>query len=318
MEDVNSKKLLNRFLVEAKLSGRREQGLIGLRSRIPKLFAYILETCLTFDIFGVNQALDYQGWLLSTGRLDGGKYSTRTIHSYLVAAGSFFDFLKTKGIVHSNPFKEITYLRLEAKLPRNILKEKDINKLLDYFSRYDEEMTLKLKIRRYRMHVLGELLYSTGLRISEAASLKVSDIDFSMSLVRVNEGKGGIARTVLLNDYTCGVLKIYVSEIRLLILTAWHDGELLFGTGWQQFGKWANAALKEASGILDLPGVTCHGFRHALGFHLLRSGCSIRSIQAILGHRSLRNTEIYTKVEKKDLKRILDTYHPRQWKKKTA
>lgn len=318
MEEVSSKKLLNRFLLEATLSGRREQGLIGLRRRIPKLFAYIQEMGLTFDIFGVNQALDYQGWLLSTGRLDGGKYSSRTIHSYLVAAGSFFDFLVKKGIVFSNPFKEITYLRVEAKLPRDILKEKEISKLLDYFSRYDEEMTLKLKIRRYRMHVLGELLYSTGLRISEAASLKVSDIDFSMSLVRVNEGKGGIARTVILNDYTRSVLKIYVDEIRPLILTAWHDGELLFGTGWQQFGKWANAALKEAVGRLAIPDVTCHGFRHALGFHLLRSGCSIRSIQAILGHRSLRNTEIYTKVEKKDLKRILDTYHPRQWRGKTA
>jgi len=318
MEEVTFKELLNRFLLEAELSGRREQGLIGLRSRVPKLFVYLEEMGLTFDIFGVNQALDYQGWLLSTGRLDGDKYSSRTVHSYLVSANSFFDFLKRKGIVFSNPFKEITYLRAEAKLPRDILKEKEISKLLDYFSRYDEETNLKLKIRRYRMHVLGELLYSTGLRITEAASLKVSDIDFSMSLVRVNEGKGGIARTVILNDYTCSVLKKYVNEIRPLILTAWHDGELLFGTGWQQFGKWANAALKEAAGILDLPVVTCHGFRHALGFHLLRSGCSVRSIQVILGHRSLRNTEIYTKVEKKDLKRILDTYHPRQWKKKTA
>lgn len=68
MEEVSSKKLLNRFLLEATLSGRREQGLIGLRRRIPKLFAYIQEMGLTFDIFGVNQALDYQGWLLSTGK----------------------------------------------------------------------------------------------------------------------------------------------------------------------------------------------------------------------------------------------------------
>ena len=311
---VREQKLVAAFLKEAVSSGRREQGIMGLRHRIPKFFVYLEEKGLRLSDIDSRLALGYQGWLLETGRKDGGAYSARSVHAYLVAAGAFYDFLKRKGVVLTNPFKEISYLRTEKKLPREILKEKEINRLLAYFAAFDEESSLKRKIRRYKMHVLLELLYSSGLRITEAANLRVEDIDLEQKAVRVVEGKGGIMRKAFLNEYTSGTLKSYLN-LRPQLLTAWHDQALLFGTGWQRFGKWANEALREASTALELPPVTCHGIRHALGFHLLRSGCPLRSIQVILGHKRLRNTEIYTQVEKEDLKRVIDTYHPRQWRK---
>ena len=227
-----------------------------------------------------------------------GRYFT-----YLTAASSFLDFLSVRSLVYSNPFKEIRFIKSEKTLPPVILKEKQMSMLLLYFAEYWKRTNLKSKIKAYRMHVLTELLYSTGLRITEAANLRISDIDFDSATIRVREGKGGYSRIVVLNDYVRDVLSLYVNEIRDLIQSSWHDPKLLFGTGWERFGKWANETLREATEELSLPPVTCHGFRHALGFHLLRSGCPLRSIQSILGHKRIKNTEIYTKVEKEDLKK---------------
>ncbi len=311
---MNNNQLLNQFLKEIQLEGRSIQSIRNLRCRIPKLFDYINENSLDIKYFRAREAIGYQGWLIETGRFDGGRYSTRTLLSYLTAASSFFDFLKSRNLIYSNPFKEIKYIRAEKTLPRDILKENQISRLLSYFADYQNRANLKQKIRAYRMHVLTELLYSTGLRISETANLKVDDIDFDSSIIKVREGKGGLSRIAVLNDYVRNILYLYVTEMRELIQTSWHDPQLLFGTSWERFGKWANKALKEATAELDLPPVTCHGIRHALGFHLLRSGCPLRSIQTILGHKRIRNTEIYTKVEKEDLKKVLDQYHPRQWR----
>jgi integrase/recombinase XerD len=76
-----------------------------------------------------------------------------------------------------------------------------------------------------------------------------------------------------------------------------------------------NAELAKAVKKLSMKRITSHVFRHAFGFHMLRAGCDIRHIQAFLGHESLSSTEVYTKVEKEDLKRVIDTYHPRRWRK---
>ncbi len=166
-----------------------------------------------------------------------------------------------------------------------------------------------------KLIIICELLYSTGLRISEAVALKTEDIDLIRGTVSVIGGKGGFNRTALLNDYARIILSIYINEIRPLILTEWHDDSLLFGTvSWGRFGKFVNEGLKEYSTELKLPAIRSHGFRHALGYHLLRSGCPIRSIQEILGHKALKNTEIYTRVDKEDLKGVLDRFHPRKKK----
>jgi site-specific recombinase XerD len=178
---------------------------------------------------------------------------------------------------------------------------------------FEKEKGLKRQIRKYRLHIICELLYSTGLRISEAAALRVEDIDLIRGTVSVVEGKGGFNRTALLNDYCRIILSIYIQRIRPLTLTAWHDEALLFGTaGWERFGKFVNEGLKEYTEKRNLPPVRSHGFRHALGYHLLRGGCPIRSIQEILGHKKLANTEVYTKVDKEILKEVLDRFHPRQ------
>lgn len=305
--------LFRDFLSYGKTTGKSEQGIRALKSGVPKLFVFLDESDLDLISFGVSQALDYQLWLIETGRKDGQSFSTRTIHNYLSTAGAFFEYLKESGQVLGNPFKEIRKVRNEKKLPEIFLKEKETAKLLDELENFTSDSNLKLQIRKYRLHIICELLYSTGLRVSEAAALRVEDIDLIRGTVSVTCGKGGYNRTALLNDYCRVILSIYILKVRPLILTQWHDENLLFGTAsWDRFGKFVNEGLKEYAAILKLPPVRSHGFRHALGYHLLKAGCPIRSIQEILGHKMLRNTEIYTKVDKEDLKGVLDKFHPRQ------
>ena len=150
------------------------------------------------------------------------------------------------------------------------------------------------------------------------AALKVADIDLNRGLVRVEEGKGGAERTAYLNDYAREVLRLYIERVRALIFTDWHrrNNDLLFGTRWDRLYHLVNDTLKEVTARLSLGEFSSHGFRHALGYHLLRAGCNIRHIQEILGHKLLRNTEIYTKVDKEDLRNILDTHHPRRFKER--
>ncbi|MBI9099533.1 MAG: tyrosine-type recombinase/integrase [Spirochaetaceae bacterium] len=134
-----------------------------------------------------------------------------------------------------------------------------------------------------------------------------------MGRANVREGKGGASRTVLLNDYCRQILAIYIEEIRPLILTSWHDEKLLFGTVSRDcFAKVINRRIKKTAEVLNLPSIRAHGFRHALGYHLLRAGCLAKDIQTILGHKSIETTLVYTHQRIVNLKKIYRTYHPRE------
>lgn len=312
------KELIAEFLKDEKLKGRMEKSLIQLKSSVPKLIHYLDLSGIGFSEAGVKEALAYQEWIIETGRLDGGKYQASTVRNYLKAAGSFYEFLKNKGIVPDNPFRQIRKIREEKILPRNILKEKQMDALLTALSHYDAETGVKNQITMYKVHVIAELMYASGLRISEVADLAPGDIDFGKGIINVRSGKGGVSRIAWLGDYSKEILRLYITEMRELTFSAWHErnNHLLFGTPWFSLEKLVNKTLKKVSENLKLGPFTSHGFRHALGYHLLRSGCNIRYIQEILGHKHLKNTEIYTKVDREDLRDVLDSFHPRKFREK--
>ena len=315
-EALKERQLLRACLAEAKLAGHREQGLLGLRYKIPKLLSYLQERGLSVEQVGVNEAQEYQSRLIEGGRADGRPYCNSTVLCYLKAAAHFYAFLVRKALVDSNPFREIRRVRPEKKLPRNLPKESQMASLLEELAHYDQEPHLSSKITRYRVHVACELMYASGLRASEVAALRVQDIDLARGLLTVREGKGGRSRMAYLNQYATEVLRLYIERLRPLIHEkAWANNTLLFGCGWLSFGPLVNRTLRRLIAKPKLPPLTCHGFRHALGYHLLRAGCNIRHIQQILGHKNLRHTEVYTKVDREDLREVLDTYHPRRWQR---
>ena len=311
----SQRSLIAAFLASCRAQGRSQQALIGLRNRVPRLFAYLEEMSLELSSLRPRDAQGYIGWLSTRRSPAGTPYSGRTVAAYLSAASTFYEYLKRRGEVISNPFKEVRRVRVEKKLPRGILKEAEMKSLLDSLARFDEQAHLKASLARYRLHVVAELMYATGLRVSEVASLAVSDIDFPRSTITVREGKGGYQRVAFLDEFAREVLRLYVDSVRAHAFSEWshRNNGLLFGTGWGWFCKAVNAELAKACASCSLPVMRSHGFRHAVGFHLLRAGCNIRHIQSILGHRRLRNTEVYTKVEKEDLKHVVDACHPRRW-----
>lgn len=313
------RELFKGYLSYLKGRGHRERAIIGLKIRASVIFEYMKEKgFIDFYQIKIKEAQDYQGFIRKRG-VRCKKYSNRTIKSYVCAATSFYKYLKNKKLVYNNPFIDIHRLRGEFTLPKTILKEKEMGRLLDELCCFNIPKNLSDKKMCYRLHVISELMYSTGLRIDEVSLLKVADIDLGRGLVRVNEGKGGHTRTAILNEYVKQILDIYIRETRELVFTQRNKKKLsyLFGSGYGSLGKILNKRLKKAGETLKLPYFRSHGFRHSLGTHLLRAGCDIRYVQAILGHKSLRNTEIYTRVEKDDLKEVLDRYHPRQFNKST-
>jgi integrase/recombinase XerC len=308
--------LLAQFLDSCAAEGRSEQSLIGLRARVPKLLSYLEEQGLDLLALRAKEAQGYVGWLSSRKTHSGSTYCGRTVAAYFSGARAFCDYLRRRGILASNPFSETKRVRPEKRLPRGILKEPEMERLLEELGRFDGCGHLKAVIGRYRAHVVGELQYATGLRIAEVAALAVQDIDFARSLVHVRGGKGGWDRTAYLGEYAREVLRLYVERVRGKLFNSWNErnGQLLFGTQWAWFGHIINAELKKACRAAGVPPMRSHGFRHAMGSHLLHAGCPIRYIQSILGHRKLKDTELYTRVEKEDLRRVLDRCHPRKWK----
>lgn len=311
----NMKDLANRFYEELAVTGTKKCNSKGIRYRLKKLIQYLEENQIEMNCLTIKEAQDYQGWIIETKTVEGDTYTPGSVRNFMKIAKRFYKFLKGKGIVVTNPFMEITLIRDEKKLPENILKEKEMNKLLKALSEFSNVEGVRKMVRRYRVHVICEIMYATALRINEAASLCREDIDLERRIINLKEGKGDEQRVVYLNEYAAGILSYYIKEM-YPILKKLYYGEtcLLFGASGNRLDVLINGELKELCSKLGLRKTTCHSFRHAFGFHLLRAGCDIRYIQELLGHKKIVNTEIYTKVERDDLREKIDHYHPRQFK----
>ncbi|MCG8568836.1 MAG: tyrosine-type recombinase/integrase [Spirochaetes bacterium] len=304
------KALLNKYLQEEKIRGRHPRGIKKIKYSIPLFFTFIEEGDYLLSEVNVSIAIDYQGYLVKKG------YMKSTINSLMTCITTFFHYLKGQNHILSNPFLLIKKIQGDRKLPKNLLKEERMDRFLASLSCFNDEKDLKTLKKKYLLHIVSELMYSTGLRIAETSSLVLADIDFDSGTIMVREGKKGNNRMVFLNGYACSVLKIYIEDIRDLLIN--HDNRqnshLLFLYSMERFEKVINQELKTASRQLGYPCMTSHYFRHTLGYHLLRSGCDIRFIQELLGHKKLKTTEIYTRVDKGDLKEVFDHYHPRTFK----
>jgi site-specific recombinase XerD len=202
---------------------------------------------------------------------------------------------------------------MPKKLPSGILHEAQMASLLTALHEWDIEGNLKDSSRRYLLHVAAELQYASGLRIAEVAALTPSDIDVERALVYVHGGKQGSERVGFLTDYAADVLDLYLRVMRPLLANGQKraHADRLFFTDYDRFSHLMNEELVQACARCGVPKITSHGFRHALGYHLLRGGCPLRYIQAILGHKNIANTEIYTKVDVADVKAVFDACHPR-------
>lgn len=230
--------------------------------------------------------------------------STRA-HSFTVIQ-SFYLFLLENNKIESSPCETIHMPKIPEKLP-HFLTYEEVDRLLN--------MPLNTPYD-YRTHAMLELLYATGMRISELTTLKFSNIDLINDCVRV-EGKGSKERIIPINDASKKALSIYLEEYRAKLCKPGKTTDALFlnnrGTPITRQGLFK--LLKQLCISCNIKKeVSPHVLRHSFATHLLNNGADLRVIQELLGHSSITTTQIYTHVSKEHVKSEYQNTHPRSKK----
>jgi len=228
-------------------------------------------------------------------------YKKSSISRKINTLRAFFKFLVKKKILQTNPILYLSSIKKEKSLPSFLTKE-EIEKLFSLIQPVD--------FISARDRAILELLYSSGLRISELAQLTEDDIDLYEGLVTV-QGKGGKERTVPVGSVAVNYIREYLKYkyelgIRKKELFLNKFGNKLSVRGIRKIvTKWVNKAAIHKK-------VSPHTFRHTFATHLLDAGCDLRSIQEMLGHQSLSTTNIYTHLTLERLKSVYEKVHPRK------
>jgi integrase/recombinase XerD len=248
----------------------------------------------------------YQAWLYQARSRFGQPYTLQSQIGILNSLQVFCRHLVRCGKLLHNPAETIRLPKEPKKLPGQIFTPQEVKKLLN---QPDTSTVLG-----FRDRTLYELLYSTGLRITEAIRLQVQDIDFDQRTVAVRDGKGGKDRIVPLGATARRHLAEYLQRVRP-VLGHLHPSERVFlNRCGRPFGK--SGLLKKlqlyAARARIKKHVTVHTFRHTLATEMLRRGADLRQIQELLGHAKLRTTQIYTHIVKGELKRVQAHCHPRE------
>ena len=270
---------------------------------VSEFFEFLHEKEIAYNEVAAGTGDEYRAHLLTKEKT----ISRGTINNKLVRIRSFYDFLFTKRLIHTNPFSQTGSLYTGKAIPRHILSVEDMGKLLSQFGiRTHNDVMMKSMI---------ELLYGSSLRISEVAALKLEDIDFAGDFILVTNFKeDGKKWKTPATEVSLRVVKDYIKGAREKLLSA---DDLEAGYLFPQKRKTTircmlNAKLKRECRRLGLKNITSHSFRHSSATHMLKSGAGIREVQALLGHERIRSTERYTRVVKEDLKKVIKICHPRE------
>ena len=232
-------------------------------------------------------------------------YRDTTTARKVAAIKSFFSFLLLNGDISEDPTESLGSPRIGRTLPK-CLSEDDVTRLLDVAAKAGTP-------EGTRDATILELLYATGLRVSELVSLNVSDIDFEEAYIRC-WGKGSKERLVYLYPRAVMELRQYLGSARRSLLGS-HKGEnALFVNhrGERLTRQWVWSILKTYSKKANIDeGITPHTLRHSFATHLLQNGASLRHVQELLGHSSISTTQVYTHLTNHHLRQEYEKSHPR-------
>jgi site-specific recombinase XerD len=247
-----------------------------------------------------SDADGYRSTLLVEGR------ARATVNNVMNRLRRFYRWAVKRRLITTDPFAALRSLPTGRSLPRGILSVPDMGILLDRFALRTE--------RDLMVRSVVELLYGSALRVSEAESLRVSDVDFEAGVILIHERKTGVSRKVPASEASLLALREYIEYGQAACTTEADRQEgFVFPQGGTTTLRCAvNAILRRECRRLGLKQITTHSFRHAAATHLLRSGAGIRQVQAFLGHHSICSTERYTHVLTEDLKTLIACWHPRE------
>lgn len=235
------------------------------------------------------------GWI---GSLYASNNNPRSIQRHLSSAKGFFKFLKKNYLIDTSPFELINAPKTPSHLP-DVLSPEDVEQLLNF------KPCDALEIRDL---AIVELMYSSGLRVSETANINLDDFEEEMTFLRVL-GKGSKTRLVPLGRYAVNAINNWVEERSKYS----EESSALFINlkGSRLSVRSIQLRLKRLATKQGLPPVHPHMLRHSFATHMLESSGDLRTIQELLGHSSLSTTQIYTKLDYQHLVKIYDKAHPR-------
>lgn len=228
-------------------------------------------------------------------------HENKSIAHFITCLRSFYKYLELEKVITENPMLSIHLPKIKKTLP-NVLSVEEIDLLLDIplNNHYD-----------YRNKAMLELMYSSGLRISELIQLKIHDINLKMNTVRIM-GKGNKERIIPIGDYATKYLEIYINEYRKLFIKN-HQTDFLFLSSRgdkmtrQAFFKIIKKIAQEKNIQTDF---SPHTLRHSFATHMIENGADLRSLQELLGHSNISTTQIYTHISNYLLKQNYNQFHP--------
>ncbi|MDB2704653.1 site-specific tyrosine recombinase XerD [Gammaproteobacteria bacterium] len=231
-------------------------------------------------------------------KLFGDGLKSSSVNRKISAIKSFYIFLQKKKIIMKSPIADIVMPKQEKYLPVS-MSEEEVERLLN-------SPDLNIQIER-RDKAMIEVLYATGIRISELTNLKLTDLDINRSLLKVF-GKGSKERLVPFGEKAAESLNLYLTDRKDL-----KSKEIFLsnrGTKISRSAFWQRIKIYTKRENLKIS-ISPHTLRHAFATHLLNRGADLRSVQILLGHSDLSTTQIYTHIAKQRLGEILKKHHPR-------
>ena len=231
-------------------------------------------------------------------KLFGDGLKSSSVNRKISAIKSFYIFLQKKKIIMKSPIADIVMPKQEKYLPVS-MSEEEVERLLN-------SPDLNIQIER-RDKAMIEVLYATGIRISELTNLKLTDLDINRSVLKVF-GKGSKERLVPFGEKAAESLNLYLTDRKDL-----KSKEIFLsnrGTKISRSAFWQRIKIYTKRENLKIS-ISPHTLRHAFATHLLNRGADLRSVQILLGHSDLSTTQIYTHIAKQRLGVILKKHHPR-------
>ncbi|ART76952.1 site-specific tyrosine recombinase XerD [Sutcliffiella horikoshii] len=261
------------------------------------LYLSKVEEISSLDAVSRSTIIQFLKFLTENGK------SSKTIARHIASIRSFHQFLLREKVTTQDPTVHIDRPKQEQKLPQ-VMSVEEVQALLDSPD--------TSKVFGVRDKAMLELLYATGMRVSELISLNLSDVHLTMGFVRC-VGKGNKERIIPLGTMAQNAITNYIEESRSQLLKKKTTDALfvnLYGNRLTRQGFWKilKKLTKEAGIEKEL---TPHTLRHSFATHLLENGADLRAVQEMLGHADISTTQIYTHVTKTRMKDVYSMFHPR-------
>lgn len=292
--------LIDGLIAWLTVKGYKPRGFKEKRYAAQQLCRYAEEHGITLAAMSVRQAEAFREELRRAQDEKGAvRYDPATINGKLASAHLFFRFLVETGRAAHNPWSGVERMKERVRLPQNILTVGEMKTLLEGIEVKDAS-DVKFK-------TIVELLYATGARVGEIENLTRDDIDLESGYILIRDDKERQDRRCPLTETARELLTLYLAHIST------PPGEKVFAQGkTRTLNTWLNDRLKRLSEKLEQSRITCHGLRHTIATHLIKEGADIREVQEYLGHRRIKNTEVYTRLFPDDLKEAIERSHPRE------